>query len=42
MTIRASLIGMALGLCAFAAQAQAPQYGTEINVEQAKKAIAAG
>jgi len=35
-------VAVAALLLSFAAQAQVPQYGTNINLEQAKKAIAAG
>ena len=41
MSIRVSLLAMAVTLCAFAAQAQMPQYGADITLEQAKKALAA-
>jgi len=36
------LLAVAAGTLSFAAQAQVPQYGTSINLEQARKAIAAG
>ncbi len=36
------LIGAAAVLLSFAAQAQVPQYGTSINLEMARKAVAAG
>ena len=36
------LVAVAASLLAFAAQAQVPSYGPSINLEQARKAIAAG
>jgi len=36
------LIAVAAMAMSFASQAQVPQYGTSVNLEQAKKAIAAG
>ena len=36
------LLAVAAGALSFAAQAQVPQYGVSVNLEQAKKAIAAG
>ncbi len=43
MKIRlAALVAMVALAFAFGAQAQVPQYGTDINLELAKKAIAAG
>jgi glc operon protein GlcG len=41
-TIKRLLLAVAAGTLSFAAQAQVPQYGTSINLEQARKAIAAG
>jgi len=41
-TIKGLLLAVAAGTLSFAAQAQVPQYGTSINLEQARKAIAAG
>ena len=36
------LFAIVMGALSFAAQAQVPQYGNNINLDQAKKAIAAG
>ncbi|OFZ90900.1 MAG: hypothetical protein A2W21_07190 [Betaproteobacteria bacterium RBG_16_66_20] len=36
------LLAITAGALSFAAQAQVPQYGNSVNLEQAKKAIAAG
>ena len=36
------LVAVAASLLAFAAQAQVPSYGANINLDQAKRAIAAG
>jgi uncharacterized protein GlcG (DUF336 family) len=40
-TLRTALVAMLFGWAGLAANAQVPQYGASINLEQAKKAIAA-